>query len=251
MNKKTIIFLCVLIVLMLGVIVAGVSYLYSSPAKEVKVTDMSPVKEALAKVDKQLADESELDNVKEEGQDKTAVDEQKAAEEAKKAEEAAKAEAAKKAEEAQKAEETRKAEEAKKAEAAKKTAASEWKVKNSGTGKVNTLRQNADNSLSLIDHNGSSLWKISFPGKVVGDPAQIDIYNNLKIQFLIAENSKLHLIDRLGREVKGFPINLPGAAKSGPKDVKSGNVVYWKIECAKGPVYFDKKTKTILNQLPN
>lgn len=126
----------------------------------------------------------------------------------------------------------------------------EYKVKNSGTGKMNTLKQHQDNKLELLDHNGKSLWVRDFPGRIVGQPAQIDIYNNLKIQFLIAQGSKLHLIDRLGREVKAFPLALPAEAVSGPVDVKSGNIVYWKIETAKGTVYFDKKTKSIIKDLP-
>lgn len=126
----------------------------------------------------------------------------------------------------------------------------EFKVKNSGTGKMNTLRQRQDNKLELLDHNGKSLWVREFPGRIVGEPAQIDIYNNLKIQFLIAQGNKLHLIDRLGREVKAFPVTLPAEAVSGPADVKSGNIVYWKIETAKGTVYFDKKTKGIIKDLP-
>lgn len=126
----------------------------------------------------------------------------------------------------------------------------EFKVKNSGTGKMNTLKQHPDNKLELLDHNGKSLWVREFPGRIVGEPAQIDIYNNLKIQFLIAQGNKLHLIDRLGREVKAFPVTLPAEAVSGPADVKSGNIVYWKIETAKGTVYFDKKTKGIIKDLP-
>ena len=126
----------------------------------------------------------------------------------------------------------------------------EFKVKNSGTNKINTLRQNADNSLSLLDHNGKSLWKIAFPGPIVGNVEQIDIYSNLKIQYLIAEGSKLHLIDRLGREVKNFPLALGSKALGGPEAVKQGQNSYWSIKTEKGTVYFDRKNVKILNQLP-
>lgn len=251
MNKKTIIVLSALIVLMLGIIAAGVNYLYSSPEplvrENVSNAALQASTDALAQAE-DLSSEEVIPAEEENPADTQA--EQKAAEEAKKAEEARKAEEDRKAEEAKKAQEAKKAEEAKKAAQQKK--AGEFQVKNSGTGKMNTLRQNSDNSLELIDHNGARLWKVAFPGKIVGEPAQIDIYNNLKIQFLICEGSKLHLIDRLGREVNAFPLALPSAAKSGPVDVKAANnVVYWKIETEKGLVYFDKKTKTILNQLPN
>lgn len=245
MNKKTIIVLSALIVLMLGIIAAGVNYLYSSPEPLVSENVSNAAAQASTDASAQAEDLSSEEMIP--AEEETPADtqaEQKAAEEAKKAEEA------RKAEEDRKAEEAKKAEEAQKAAQQKKTG--EFQVKNSGTGKMNTLRQNSDNSLELIDHNGARLWKVAFPGKIVGEPAQIDIYNNLKIQFLICEGSKLHLIDRLGREVNAFPLALPSAAKSGPVDVKAANnVVYWKIETEKGLVYFDKKTKTILNQLPN
>ena len=112
------------------------------------------------------------------------------------------------------------------------------------------MRQNADNSLSLLDHNGKSLWKIAFPGPIVGNVEQIDIYSNLKIQYLIAEGSKLHLIDRLGREVKNFPLALGSKALSGPEAVKQDQNSYWSIKTEKGTVYFDRKNVKILNQLP-
>ena len=134
--------------------------------------------------------------------------------------------------------------------AAKQDKLLEFKVKNSATNKINTLRQNADNSLSLLDHNGKSLWKIAFPGPIVGNVEQIDIYSNLKIQYLIAEGSKLHLIDRLGREVKNFPLALGSKALGGPEAVKQGQNSYWSIKTEKGTVYFDRKNVKILNQLP-
>lgn len=229
MKNKTIIFLSVLIVLMLGIIVSAVFYLYSTPKTSAGPADF----EIAQAVEPQPA-----------AQPETAAEPQQETEpqtpEPK--EPAAKTEASteKEAEKPQTPEQ--------KESAAKGPA--EFQVKNSGTGKMNTLRQNADNSLALIDHNGKQLWKIAFPGKIVGEPAQIDIYNNLKIQYLIAEGSKLHLIDRLGREVKKFPLTLPGAAKSGPVDFKKDKLVYWQIETSAGTVYFDKQNVKILNQKP-
>lgn len=218
MKSKTIIFLSALIVLMLGVIVAAVVYLYSEP----KIVADVPAKQAVETKEEQPQPKEEP-----KAEEKSAeVPTPKAVEP------------------------PAPAPEAPKAQSAKKEDVKEFKVKNSGTGKDNILKQNADNSLCLIDHNGKQLWKIPFDGPVVGSVEQIDIYNNLKIQYLIAQADKLHLIDRLGREVKGFPLDLKSPATSGPIAVKSGKLVYWEISTKKGKVYFDKKTKTILNQLP-
>lgn len=223
MKNKTIIFLSVLIVLMLGIIVSAVFYLYSTP------------KTSAGPADFEIAQAAEPQPA---AQMETAAEPQQ---ETEPQEPAAKTEASTEKEAEPQTPEPQQP-------AAKGPA--EFQVKNSGTGKMNTLRQNADNSLALIDHNGKQLWKIAFPGKIVGEPAQIDIYNNLKIQYLIAEGSKLHLIDRLGREVKRFPLTLPGAAKSGPVDFKKDKLVYWQIETSAGTVYFDKQNVKILNQKP-
>lgn len=114
-------------------------------------------------------------------------------------------------------------------------------VTNCATGKKNTLRQNGDNSLSLVDHQAKQLWKISFPGKICG-VAEIDYYSNGKIQFLIPQGRQLHIIDRLGREVKQFPIALPSEAVSGPRKEKT-SVPCWSIKTEKGTVYFTVKNK--------
>lgn len=211
MKKKTVIFLSCVILVMTAVIALGVYYLYSTPHSDETAAAGQPQEQLSA----------------EPVQDEPAVSDSVSADSVSDA--------------ASAPTETPKL---------SPDATPEFKVKNSGTGKMNTLRQRQDNKLELLDHNGKSLWVREFPGRIVGEPAQIDIYNNLKIQFLIAQGNKLHLIDRLGREVKAFPVTLPAEAVSGPVDVKSGNIVYWKIETAKGTVYFDKKTKGIIKDLP-
>lgn len=228
MKNKTIIFLSVLIALMLGIIVSAVIYLYSTPeitpapvAEKTQQEEKAPADEQVAKAE-DPAPEAQAELPAE--QPAPEVKAELAAQPAKADNAPAKSESA--------------------------AAKSEFQVKNSGTGRMNTLKQASDNSLTLLDHNGKQLWKIPFPARIVGEPAQIDIYNNLKIQYLICAGNKLHLIDRLGRQVKNFPLSLPGTAKSGPKDVKKDKLVYWQIETSAGTVYFDKKSVKILNQLP-
>ena len=91
-----------------------------------------------------------------------------------------------------------------------------FKVKNSGTKKMNDFIQNADNSLSLKDENGKSLWTTKFSTPIAGRVAQIDYLKNGRIQFLFNSGSKLYLIDRLGRMVKPFPVNLGKEVILGP-----------------------------------
>ena len=89
-------------------------------------------------------------------------------------------------------------------------------VKNSGTGKNNTFSQSSNGSLALRDENGKGLWSIPFSGKICGNVETIDYYGNGKLQFLFASGSKLYLIDRLGRFVNPFPVDLGKTVVLGP-----------------------------------
>ena len=228
MKKRNIILLTILIVLMCAVIVVELIYLYPPAHNGRSGVNVVPVEQnegqPAQKTDRKSA-QAEPEAKKPEASNTEASKADTPKEDAAKLEPAAKP-------------------------AAKQDKLLEFKVKNSATNKINTLRQNADNSLSLLDHNGKSLWKIAFPGPIVGNVEQIDIYSNLKIQYLIAEGSKLHLIDRLGREVKNFPLALGSKALGGPEAVKQGQNSYWSIKTEKGAVYFDRKNVKILNQLP-
>lgn len=220
MNKKTVIFLAVVITLLVSIICAGLYALYADvqPAAQ-----NQPVAEAAAPENIDVPKDVEASKD---------VDAPKDVE----------------------IKEDVKPEESAKAEPAKtepgKPAGRTFTVFNCATGRNNTLRQNADNSLVLIDHVGKQLWKIDFPAPIVGDVVSMDLYNNKKIQFFMAAADRLHLIDRLGREVKAFPIALGSEAKSGPVAKNENGKVFWQVETARGTVYFDKKTVKISNTKP-
>ena len=91
-----------------------------------------------------------------------------------------------------------------------------WTVKNCATGKNNTLVQNANLSLSLRDETGKALWTVPFSGKVCGTVCNIDYFRNGKVQFLFASGSKIYLLDRLGRFVSPFPLELGKKIALGP-----------------------------------
>lgn len=91
-----------------------------------------------------------------------------------------------------------------------------FEVTNSGTGKTNMLSQSANGTLSLRDENGKGLWGIPFKGRLCGRVETIDYYNNGKLQFLFASGSKLYLLDRLGRFVNPFPVDLGKEILLGP-----------------------------------
>jgi hypothetical protein len=57
----------------------------------------------------------------------------------------------------------------------------------------------------LVDRNGKVLWKKPLSGKINGNIEQIDYYANKNLQYLMITDSAIHIIDRNGNEVDGFP----------------------------------------------
>ena len=89
-------------------------------------------------------------------------------------------------------------------------------VKNSATGKNNTLIQNPNMTLSLRDENGKGVWTVPFSGKLCGTVSNVDYFANGKIQFLFGSGSEIWLLDRLGRFVSPFPLELGKKIALGP-----------------------------------
>ena len=90
-----------------------------------------------------------------------------------------------------------------------------FKVKNSGTGKMNEFYQNSHNALCLRE-DGKDLWGIPFSKPICGRAGTVDFYANGKLQILFAAGSSIHLLDRLGRYVTGFPLDLKKDILLGP-----------------------------------
>lgn len=93
-----------------------------------------------------------------------------------------------------------------------------FEVKNSGTGKMNRFYQNSHLSLCLSE-DGRDLWGVPFDKPLCGTARNVDYYANGKLQILFGAGSQIYLIDRLGRYVSGFPVNLG-------KDILLGPDVY-------------------------
>lgn len=92
-----------------------------------------------------------------------------------------------------------------------------FEVVNCGTGKTNLFYQNSSLSLCLKDkETGKGIWGVPFDKPVCGAVACIDYLANNKIQFLFGAGSSIYLIDRLGRFVSGFPVDLGKEILIGP-----------------------------------
>ncbi|NJO01915.1 MAG: hypothetical protein HC880_09680 [Bacteroidia bacterium] len=84
-------------------------------------------------------------------------------------------------------------------------------VKNHNDNSQEVLVQDFSNDLYLISPDGKALWHRSAGAPILSDPVQIDIYHNDKLQYLFITTDRISLIDRLGRDVPGFPIFIPEA----------------------------------------
>ncbi len=71
------------------------------------------------------------------------------------------------------------------------------------------LMQDRANYLTLVTEEGEKRWALPTKQGVKTKIWQIDRYANGKLQYLFAVNHQIYLIDRLGRVVKNFPLQLP------------------------------------------
>lgn len=91
-----------------------------------------------------------------------------------------------------------------------------FSVTDCSTGKKKLFSQQSNNYLVLKEENGKGIWGVPFQTPICGAVSEIDYFGNGKIQFLFASGSKLYLIDRLGRFVKPFPVELGKEILLGP-----------------------------------
>ena len=84
-------------------------------------------------------------------------------------------------------------------------------VRNHSNSQLEVIFQDNRNNLYLTNKQGEVLWKKPLEGRVRGDVHQIDFYRNKKLQYLFFSDSLIHLIDRNGNNVDGFPKGAPSA----------------------------------------
>lgn len=98
-----------------------------------------------------------------------------------------------------------------------------FELKDFKTGGKCYLEQLPNGKLRMLNGKRKGVWTIPFEGKLCGAVAQVDFFKNGKLQMLLVAGDKLHLIDRLGRSVKGFPITLPQRVVYGPEAIDINN----------------------------
>jgi hypothetical protein len=85
-------------------------------------------------------------------------------------------------------------------------------VRNHVTGTREVFVQDDAHRVHLIGGTGKVLWSRQLEGPIMGGVHQVDRFRNGKLQLLFNTEKRLHLIDRNGKDVGGFPADLKPAA---------------------------------------
>ncbi|MDR0712095.1 MAG: hypothetical protein LBF67_07115 [Prevotellaceae bacterium] len=119
-----------------------------------------------------------------------------------------------------------------------------WIVKNHRTGQKEILAQDVQNTLYLIDNQGTLLWKKPLDEPIMERVLQVDYLRNNKLQLLFNTGAKLYIVDRLGRDVEKFPIKLtsPASAPVAVFDYDHSRDYRYFIPCKDGKIYSFERT---------
>lgn len=87
-------------------------------------------------------------------------------------------------------------------------------VKNHLSDENEILVQDKNNQLYLFNLVGQELFKRELPEPIMSQPTQVDAYKNGKLQFIFNTKNYIYLVDRNGKDVDGFPIELDSPAET-------------------------------------
>ncbi|MCF8256842.1 MAG: DUF3352 domain-containing protein [Flavobacteriales bacterium] len=82
-----------------------------------------------------------------------------------------------------------------------------WMV-NHLSGEPEIIVQDMNNMLYLFNRNGQELFRRQLSEAIHGDVVQVDRYRNNSLQYVFATNNYIYQMDRNGKDVDGFPLEL-------------------------------------------
>ncbi|MEP2668467.1 MAG: hypothetical protein ABJH04_05725 [Cyclobacteriaceae bacterium] len=88
-------------------------------------------------------------------------------------------------------------------------------VKSHVSKEIELVMQDSLNNLYLLSKNLKTLWKESIGAQIVDDVKQLDFYANGKLQLFFTTEKGIHIVDRLGRYVEGYPKGIDVGSKIG------------------------------------
>ena len=109
--------------------------------------------------------------------------------------------------------------------------------------------QDDASAIYLVSNTGKILWKRNLAEKIMSEIFQIDALNNNKLQLLFNTASNIYLIDRNGKDVHGFPVQLKSPATNGIAvfDYEKNKNYRIVLACNNGMVYNYEKTGNIVS----
>lgn len=78
------------------------------------------------------------------------------------------------------------------------------------------LQQQKNFKLSYLNSKKKGVWTADFKSPICGMVSQADLFKNEKLQMIFVSGSKVYALDRLGRFVGGFPVQLKKEVVLGP-----------------------------------
>jgi hypothetical protein len=88
-------------------------------------------------------------------------------------------------------------------------------VINHKTGEGELVCQDINNNLYLLSNTGKILWKKNVHEKITGNILQADYFANGKLQLIFVTENNIHVIDRNGNYITGFPVKIKSGAAGG------------------------------------
>jgi len=87
-------------------------------------------------------------------------------------------------------------------------------VKNHLTQETEILVQDKNNTLYLFNQFGQEVFKVVLPEAILSQPKQVDAFKNEKLQYIFNTKNFIYLLDRNGRNVGNYPIELDSQAET-------------------------------------
>ncbi|MFY0687105.1 MAG: hypothetical protein JXQ90_08075 [Cyclobacteriaceae bacterium] len=123
-------------------------------------------------------------------------------------------------------------------------------VKNHNNGQLEIMVQDSVGDIYLIDPEFKVLWSKSIGKPILGKVHQLDYYRNNKLQYVFITENEIHMLDRNGDNLPGYPKGIKGAEQLEHLtliDYKGDKQYRLAISDIKGNIYLTDKEGTPLD----
>ncbi|MCA6079066.1 hypothetical protein [Fulvivirga sedimenti] len=120
-------------------------------------------------------------------------------------------------------------------------------VRNHTNNLLETVIQDSANYFHLVGTSGEIVWSKQLNSRLTSDVTQVDFYQNGKLQYFFTTENAIHIIDRLGNYVEGYPVSLTHKARHATVvDYDNSRRYRWLIADEFGNLYLYNKTGVVL-----